>query len=75
MVFLVLAAITKGVLGFGFPLLAVPAAAAIACAPVVAGVTLGMRLRARLQAAAFRRVVLVVIVLSALNLIRQGLWG
>jgi uncharacterized membrane protein YfcA len=51
---------------------AVLAAAGAACLPMAAGVALGTRIRARLSPETFRRVVLVVVVLSALNLVRQG---
>jgi uncharacterized membrane protein YfcA len=51
------------------------AAAVLACLPMAAGVAIGSRIRARLSAEVFRRAVLAVVVLSALNLLRQGIWG
>ncbi len=50
-------------------------AAAGACVPMAAGVAIGARIRARLPSELFRRIVLAVVVISALNLVRQGIWG
>lgn len=47
----------------------------VACIPMAAGTWAGIRWRARLRSETFRRAVLVVVALSALNLVRQGLWG
>jgi len=50
-------------------------AAAAACVPMAVGVQIGARVRARLASETFRRLVLAVVVISALNLVRQGLMG
>jgi uncharacterized membrane protein YfcA len=49
--------------------------AALACLPMLAGTWAGIRLRPRLQTETFQRSVRFLILLAALNLVRQGLLG
>ena len=48
---------------------------AAALIPTLGGMWIGRRIQDRLEPAAFRRLVLAVLLLATLNLIRRGLWG
>lgn len=63
-----LAMIAYGIFGWGEALLS-----ALLILPVMGGMAVGRRLRHRVSATLFRRIVLAVLVLSGLNMLRRGL--